>query len=384
MNSTGSYIIEFSSVSARWFCIILLVGWAQAGSAISTSPVPDSRGSGGLGTVNYAAASSIVQNGGSIQAAVDAANPGDLILIKPGTYSEAVTIDKPNLKLIGLGLVIIKNPGDEENGITVTDDGDGVDIENLTVRDFEENGVLLENVDGFRIFRIITIDDGEYGIFPVSSVNGEIIQSEASGHNDSGIYVGLSEHVTVSGCRAFANVSGFEIENSTHILLTDNEAYDNTAGILAFLLPFLPKKTASDIVISKNIVHDNNRPNFADPDDLVSFVPDGLGILIIGTDDTIVTKNQATNNDFAGIGVGSTLLLGNLAGIDPGAILADIEPFPDSVEVRKNRALGNGANPPSPFPFPGADLLWDGSGSENCWGDNIFATSFPAQLPGCD
>jgi len=43
-----------------------------------------------------------VQAGGSIQAAMDAANPGDLILVAPGTYNESVIMWKP-VKLQGWG-----------------------------------------------------------------------------------------------------------------------------------------------------------------------------------------------------------------------------------------------------------------------------------------
>ena len=45
-----------------------------------------------------------VQNGESIQEAIDAALPGDLIYIEPGTYQEALTMNKSNIKLIGLSL----------------------------------------------------------------------------------------------------------------------------------------------------------------------------------------------------------------------------------------------------------------------------------------
>ena len=32
--------------------------------------------------------------------------------------------------------------------------------------------------------------------------------------------------------------------------------------------------------------------------------------------------------------------------------------------------------------YTGADILWDGSGSNNLWVNNIFATSVPGTLPG--
>lgn len=49
-----------------------------------------------------------VTSGGSIQAAVDAANPGDLILVDAGTYNELVVMWKPvRLQGVGAGSVII-------------------------------------------------------------------------------------------------------------------------------------------------------------------------------------------------------------------------------------------------------------------------------------
>src|SRR5690348_14627940 len=43
----------------------------------------------------------VVHKGESIQAAVDKAKSGMLILIEPGVYKEAIVVDKPGIKLIG-------------------------------------------------------------------------------------------------------------------------------------------------------------------------------------------------------------------------------------------------------------------------------------------
>src|SRR5260370_42670528 len=60
---------------------------------LALSPVAD----------RVAAAGVLVRPGESIQAAIDAAAPGTVIRIAPGSYTEALTIRKPNLTLIGLG-----------------------------------------------------------------------------------------------------------------------------------------------------------------------------------------------------------------------------------------------------------------------------------------
>src|SRR6267378_1518767 len=96
----------------------------------------------------------IVHAGGSIQAAVDAAAPGTVIQIEPGTYAEAIHISVPGLALVGQRRsngrgVVIENPGGEENGIRVEPGSDQFALLDVTVRGFAENGVLLRGVDGF-------------------------------------------------------------------------------------------------------------------------------------------------------------------------------------------------------------------------------------------
>jgi parallel beta-helix repeat protein len=327
----------------------------------------------------------IVHAGGSIQAAIDAAAPGAVIHIEPGTYAEAILVTQAGLKLVGLreagAGVVIENPGDEENGVTVTATGDDFALVDVTVRGFEENGVLLVGVDGFLLSGITAQDDGEYGLFPVRSSHGVIERCTASGHSDTGIYVGQSADVAVRHNVAFANVNGIEIENSSNVKVIANETYDNVAGILVVLLPGLQVKTSTAVLVAGNSVHDNNHPNFAEPGEIEAAVPSGSGILIVGVDRALVEGNTVTGNDFTGIAVGSTLLLGALAGLPPEAF-ADIEPNPDGARVRDNVATGNGSAPSIPF-LPGVDLLWDGSGVGNCWKGNAFGSSAPPDLPLC-
>lgn len=331
----------------------------------------------------------MVYPGSSIQAAVNTAAPNSIINIQPGVYNEAIVINKAGIQLIGLETptgqgVVIQNPGNEDDGIKVLNAGDGFVLKNVTVQNFKENGVILIRVDGFTLSHVTTINNGEYGLYPVFCSNGSIDHCSATGHTDTGIYVGQSSDVTMEFNTAYANVNGLEIENCTDIIVRKNHCYDNVCGILSVLLPGLPTKSSSDILIEQNHVNDNNHINFAEPGGgFEGFVPSGSGILIVGTDNTIVKGNKIRGNNFTGIATVSTLVLGVIAGLPPEAF-SDIEPNPDGTQIILNDLFQNGSQPPVGLPLPGVDLLWDGSGNNNCWKQNNYSSSFPAMLPMCN
>ena len=327
----------------------------------------------------------IVHAGSSIQAAVNAAEGNAIIQIEPGVYKEAIIVDKPGIQIVGIGeRVIIQNPDDEDNGITVNDNGDGFVLKNVTVQNFEENGVVLNSVDNFTISHVTAISNGEYGIFPVHSSHGVIEFCLVKGHSDTGIYVGQSSDVRMVFNSAFENVNGLEVENSSNVSVVRNQSFNNVCGILIDLLPGKDVKTSSGILVESNKVFNNNHVNFGEPGSLESVVPKGLGILVLGADKTTLQGNIVTGNEFAGITVFSTLVLGALAGIPPQAF-ADIDPNPDNAKIVGNVVKKNGSAPPSlPIPLPGVDFLWDGSGTGNCWKNNFFDSSYPSPLPNCN
>jgi parallel beta-helix repeat protein len=337
-------------------------------------------------TLQRGAPDIIVSTGGSIQAAVNAADPGDIIHIQPGIYREAIVVEKANLKLVGLSngsnVVVIEDPGGINNGITVRDAGDGFELYHVTIKNFEANGVVMIRADNFVLSHVTTIDCGEYGLWPIRSNHGRIEHCIASGHSDSGIYTGQSNDIALHFNTVFNNTIGLEIENCSDVTATNNQCYNNVAGILVVLLPGLSTTVSSGITVSQNHVYENNKVNTADPaDGFEAFVPTGCGILVVGTDHTTVNRNKVQHNQFLGIATVSSTVLGLLAGIPPEAFTG-IEPNPDWVSIKDNVVNTNGTVQP-PLPFPASDLLWDGSGTHTCWSSNIYNSAIPITLPSC-
>ena len=206
------------------------------------------------------------------------------------------------------------------------------------------------------------------GFFRCAPHNGVMSDNEAQNTPlDASIYVGQSDHVTVTNNIAHDNVLGIEVENSSDITVTGNQMFDNTLGLVADINAGLQKKDQTNVLIANNEVHDNNRANTAPEEQGTSSTPPGTGIVILGGSMVTVQGNQIANNGFNGV-----IMAGYCS--DPSVSCAgiDVNPNPEHNRVLNNTLTGNGLNPPNdPALKPlAADLLWDGTGSDNCWSGN--------------
>jgi parallel beta-helix repeat protein len=279
-----------------------------------------------------------VNPGDSIQAAVEAAQPGDTIQVMPGIYSETVYIDKDDIHLVG---VIEAGERATLDGLGKLNDailysGNNILIANFKITRYKGNGIMSQAGNNFEIRNNIIIDTGIYGIFPQLGVNGLIEHNIVSGIADAAIYVGMSDNIHVAHNEVFDSVAGIEIENSRHAIVENNYVHNNTGGILAFITPGLPIKTTFDVIIRNNFILDNNIPNFAAPGSTVAGIPSGTGILVMAADDVIIEGNIIVNHKVAGI-------LINDHGNAPGLTLdPDVDPNADRVMILDNVMHNNG------------------------------------------
>lgn len=147
----------------------------------------------------------------TIQAAVDAAQPGDTVAVPPGRYHESVTIAKSGITIRGSRGAVLDASG-FSTGIRAASGPGGrvcpplslhdLAVEGLRIEGASFTGVFFRGVDGFAVRDGFYSGNRLYALFPVCPRNGVIEGNHVEGTDDGAIYVGNSDHVTVERNRA--------------------------------------------------------------------------------------------------------------------------------------------------------------------------------------
>jgi parallel beta helix pectate lyase-like protein/phospholipase D-like protein len=294
----------------------------------------------------------------TIQDAVNAAQPGDLVFVASGVYHEAVRVCNADLTIRGAdrNATILDGQSKLTNGFTVL--ADNVIIENMTAHHYVGNGFYWTNQTGYRGSYLTAYDNGDYGIYAFGSKHGEFDRSYASGSPDSGFYIGQCYpcDALITDVISEWNGLGYSGTNAGGNLVIQNSEWShNSAGIVPNTLDSEKGPPERGTTIIGNYVHDNG--NEKAPYNLWSHIPLGDGILVPGGDLNYIANNRVVNNSEYGI-----LVLGN---IDKNFWLAS------GNVVKGNTVTGSGV----------ADLgLASPSGANNCFTDNKAATTVPPLL----
>lgn len=245
----------------------------------------------------------------TIQSAVDAAEPGDLVLVAPGVYKESVSVTTPGLVIRGTdrNAVILDGEFTRENGIAVT--ADGVAIENMTARSYTVNGFFWNGVIGYRGSYLSAIDDWVYGIYAFDSVDGLLEHSYASGSWDAGFYIGQCRpcNAVVTDVLAEFNGLGYSGTNaSQNIYIVNSEWRHNVAGIVPNTLDseLLPPSTG--VVVAGNYIHHNGERGRA-PNRGNEWAFYGNGVALVGVRDSVVRNNLLVNNRTSGVAINPSM-----------------------------------------------------------------------------
>lgn len=296
----------------------------------------------------------------SIQAAVDEARPGDLVLVSPGIYNESVTVETDRLVIRGLDRNEVVLDGDDrlENGIMVL--ADGVAVENLTVHHYRGNGILFTGdytqdtvLRGYRVSYVTAYNNGLYGVYAFGAQGGVIEHTYASGHPDAGIYIGqcFPCEAVVRDVTAELNAVGYQGTNAGGDLwIITSRWLRNRVGLEPNSSNRERLAPQRGSVIAANLVADNSEAGAPRATDAF-----GVGIAVSGGHANRIEGNVVRGH----VGVGILLT-------------AAEEYLPEGNRIVDNDLKGNGTD--LAYVVPGGAL------ANNCFSGNRFATSTPAEI----
>lgn len=176
-----------------------------------------------------AATEIVVQPGESIQAAVNNAVSGDVIIVKPGTYTE-------NIKVAVNNLVIKSESGNPANTIIVAKDP-AVDVFNV-----KSNKVTISG------FKIMESKNDRAGIYMYQCKNCTVENNRLL-DNDIGVYLKNSEYNLIRGNLIGKGEKGINIEQSSYNTISKNRASKNRYG---FYLTNSEGNLLSNNILSEN------------------------------------------------------------------------------------------------------------------------------------
>lgn len=327
-----------------------------------------------------------VRPGQSIQAAIDRADPGDKVKLKPGTYRENVQILKNDIELQGSGKgnttiepaatpapvcgagsgpdsvtqgICIANVDEEFNIKSIVED---TEISDLAVKGFDGAGIFFFGANGQEVRNVLVADNHDYGIAAFDSSNGRYEQNAATRNGEAGIYLGDSPNARsiVRWNTAWDNVGfGVFMRDASFGQVDHNWLYGNCVG-LVFL------HTGGGIegwTATGNRAVANNRACAGNPAEGEPGFS-GIGIAVAGAKDIDIKHNTVLNNRPGG----ETEFSGGIVVVGSGPPPEGVAPT--GIRVAFNVAFGN-----QPF-----DLLWDRSGTNIEFVKNHCKTSDPDGL----
>lgn len=328
----------------------------------------------------------LVKPGESIQKAVDAAEPGDTVLLALGVYHESVTLSTPGLTLRGMGRRTVLEPAAgaakptgatkaagacaaDGNGICVVGTKDhrveDVTVTALTVSGFTKNGVYATATDHLTVRNVTAVKNGVWGIAQEGSVRGVFRGNTAQDNGDAGLFLANSvkeeqgatdtDGTVVERNRLEGNRIGVTVRRLRNLTVAHNHMTGNCAAV--FVVGDENKPKAGLVTVRENRIVRNNKscPKTARLDAL-----QGSGIVLTGAEDSLITRNVIEDN------VGKSPLSGGIV-----LFKSFVGTTSDRNRISDNELSGN-----SP-----ADLVnTDTAGKGNVFEGNSCRASQPAGL----
>jgi len=160
----------------------------------------------------------------SIGEAVSSAEPGSIIIVRPGSYSENIIINKPLFLRTSRGaektLISAKDPDKPAIHILNTSD---VTILGFTIKDSLIAGILVEKSKRIKVNRNLVVHN-ENGLIFMSVQKGIIYGNHLDSNNSYGLYINKSTECLVSNNTVSYNGDkGFFIFSSDNNVILNNK-----------------------------------------------------------------------------------------------------------------------------------------------------------------
>lgn len=282
----------------------------------------------------------------TIQTAINAANPGDIIQVAAGTYYEHVTVNK-SLTLVGenRNTTVISTNG---TGMAIYVTADNVNLSGFTIRDIGlDFSCVLLNSRGNSITGNVIIPKMGYGITLNSSSDNRISDNTVSNYW-IGIVVQDSTNNTITrnkiGPGSGLDDTGILLGSSSGNRISNNIISDNVYDGIRLILDS-----------NNNTISGNNLLN------------NGYGVYIILSSNNTISNNLITNN---GNGVKIEVYGGNTI---RGNMISDnyvgISLYKSSQNIIYHNNLINNTDQVRPQYTSLSSNTWDNGAEGNYWSD---------------
>lgn len=299
----------------------------------------------------------------TIQAAVDAASSGDVILVEAGVYSEQVTITKSYLKIIGEGEAVLDGEFLLNNGFTLRN-VTGVKIKSFKIMNFRNDGIYVTGGSD-NVFAKNQIENNSYFGIELNGSSYNQVYSNALTGNYYGMYIYSRNDRIEANLISFNGYCGIYVSNTdAAVEIIKNQISENYSyGVICY--GYYSRITANKVFGHNNYGIYLYANSTAKANEVFENRSDGIYLSYLNN---TVVENRAFSNWQNGINQGSTgsvyntiirneakrnrfngLLLSGELNTVRGNILKDNQLY-DFVRIRPNNYLSENicgtSNPP--------------------------------------
>jgi hypothetical protein len=326
---------------------------------------------------------------GAIQAAVDVAGRGGLVLALPGVYPGHVAVRTTGVRIEGAG----RRARDVVVGDGISASGaDGLVLAGLVA----ERGVAIARTDGFRVHRVVVRWARDDGVRATGSDHGLLDGVEAYANGSAGLRVGPGARgrcggghgIEVRDANSYDNVLGYAGSAGDAVWVHRSRFAANATGVSVDPFAAGPATPGGCLRVEHDSIAANNAAGVYAAANLAFCratpfarrrrgavcprvaTPVGSGLVLRGVNDAQVRDNAIYGNGRSGV----RLLW------SPAAARGVRDPTRQFDTSHRNRFVDNrmGAHADGTPAPNGTDVVWDGEGAGNCWSPAGGRTALPA------